>query len=95
MVASDACGDDDVGEPDVVDSLDVVVMVVVDVTREAASRSQKLFRDFRAARTLESALMIPDLPPSTFQSWSVSGMPPGISSSSDTRRMAEKKKKKH
>ncbi len=30
MVASDACGDGAVGESDVVDSLDVVVMVVVD-----------------------------------------------------------------
>ena len=72
--------------------LDVVVMVVVDVARDAASRSQQLFRDFSAARTLESALMILDLPPSTSQSCSVSGMPPGISSSSDTRRMAEKEK---
>ncbi len=74
-------------------------MVVLDVARDAASRSQQLFKPFIAARTLESALMVPDLPPTTSQSWRVSGMPPGISSSSDTNLIAEKKektlKKKH
>ena len=59
VVASDACGDGDVDESGVVDS-DVVVVVggvFVDVARDAHSRSQQFFKDVRAARTLESALM--------------------------------------
>ncbi len=90
VVASDACGDGDVGESVDVDSLVVVVMVVVDVARDSRSRSQQRFRAVRAARTLESAV-IRDLPPAASQRCSVSGMPPGISSASDTWLMAGKK----
>ncbi len=95
VVASDACGDGDVIESGVVDS-DVVVVVggvFVDVARDARSTSQQFFREVRAARVVESASMVPVLRPPASQSWSVSGMPPALSSASDTKAISGKRKR--
>ena len=95
VVASDACGDGDVVESGVDDS-DVVVVVrgvFVDVARDARSRSQQFFREVKAARIVESASMVPVLRPSASQSWSVSGMPPALSSASETKAISGKRKK--
>ncbi len=95
VVASDACGDGDVIESGVVDS-DVVVVVggvFVDVARDARSTSQQFFREVRAARVVESASMVPVLRPPASQSWSVSGMPPALSSASETKLISGKREK--
>ena len=95
VVASDARGDGDVVESGVDDS-DVVVVVggvFVDVARDAHSTSQQFFREVRAARIVESASMVPVLRPLASQSCSVSGMPPALSSASETKLISGKRKK--